>query len=520
MNIKSRIWSLPAISAVIFGLGLAVSVYFSNDALHAIVRTGDVDYVVLSQTGALRSGVQAIADDLKNAVMEGDKKRLATVDETAAKLSAQFKQLGALPGQKSNGERLGSEFSNYYTQALLASKIMLEMEKGDAPAAISKMQASFNALSSDLESSVNNAKTQFTAGIANSTQSVRMVLIAAVLVAAIVMLVLASVSYFIVRTIWHQLGGEPEYARNIAQAVAAGDLSIHIKLDPRDSDSLLGALAEMKGRLEGIVSGIQGSAEEIRLASGEIASGNAELSSRTEAQAHNLGNAALSMSELTGTVQKNAESARHATELAGSASTIAAKGGRAVNQVVSTMNEISASAKKISDIIGVIDGIAFQTNILALNAAVEAARAGEQGRGFAVVASEVRNLAQRSAGAAKEIKALIGESVTKVNTGSSLVEEAGRTMTEIVNSVRQVTQIISEISASSQEQSIGLESLSRSVNEMDDSTQRNAAMTEQAAAAASSLQEQSIQLSGAVGIFKLTAQAIQMPNKRAMLQLC
>jgi methyl-accepting chemotaxis protein len=508
MNIKSRIWSLPIISAVIFGLGLVVSTYFSNEALHTIQRTGDVDYTVLSQSGILGADVQNIAEDLKNAVLEGDKKRLATVDDVAGKIREKIKTFSAIPNQKANGTRLMTEFNDYYTQAQAAARIMLGIDQGDATVVIGKMQSTLKVITDDLERTLATAKMQFTAGIASSTDSVRLVLVVSILIAAIVILSLATVSYFVVRAIWQQLGGEPEYARNIAQTVAAGDLSIDIAFDPKHDNSLLAALAEMKTRLANIVSGIQGSAEEIRQASGEIASGNAELSSRTESQANNLGSAAQSMNELTTTVQKNAESARHATQLAGAASDIALKGGKAVGQVVDTMTRISNSAKKIADIIGVIDGIAFQTNILALNAAVEAARAGEQGRGFAVVASEVRNLAQRSASAAKEIKELIVESVSNVDTGSNLVGDAGRTMDEIVTSVQRVTQIIREISDSSQEQSTGLESLSRTVNEMDDSTQQNAAMTEQAAAAASSLQDQSNHLSVAVGIFKLSAATV------------
>ena len=507
MNIKNRIWSLPIISAAIFGLGLAVSSYYSTIALEAIERTGAVDYPVLSQSGQLRGDVQALSDDFKNAVLEGDKKRLDTIAESANKLRARFTQLGAIAGQKAHSERLSSEFNQYYNDAAGAARIMLEVDKGDVPAAIAKMQASLAIIGGDLEKTVNGANARFKSGVATSASRVQLVLTISIAVAAIVICSLALVAWFVIRAIWRQLGGEPEYARKIAQTVADGDLSIRIDFDPRYSGSLLGALVEMRARLEGIVGGIQGAASEIRVASAEIASGNANLSSRTETQAGNIGRAARSMGDLTSTVQHNAESARHANELADAASGVAAKGGRVVAQVVDTMNDINTSARKISDIIGVIDSIAFQTNILALNAAVEAARAGEQGRGFAVVASEVRNLAHRSASAAKEIKQLIDDSATKVSNGSRLVEDAGSTMTEIVHSVEHVSKLIREISASSQEQSRGLENLSRSVTEMDESTQQNAAMTEQAAAAADSLQAQAQQMSEAVGVFKLPAGA-------------
>lgn len=519
MKVKRQIWSLPIISAVVFSLGLAVSAYFTISALNTIKQTGEVDYPVLSEAESLRSEVQTISEELKNAVLEGDKKRLDQVDERAAKLSERFKSFSAIPGQKSRGERVSKEFDEYYVQAKAAARIMLEIEKGDVTSSIAKMQTSFNVLSGDLDVVLADSKIQFKTGIESSHNSVRTVLVVSIAVAVIVITLLAITSYFVIHAIWKQLGGEPEYAREIAQAVASGDLSINIEFDPKHKNSLLAALVEMKTRLERIVSEIKYSAEEIKGASGEIASGNSDLSARTEIQANNLGNAAQSMAELTAAVQKNAESALHANKLAATASTVATRGGQAVSQVVDTMNEISSSAKRISDITNVIDGIAFQTNILALNAAVEAARAGEQGRGFAVVASEVRNLAQRSAGAAKEIKELIVESVDKVNAGTHLVADAGRTMEEIVVAVRSVTQLISEISFSSQEQSSGLENLSRSVNEMDDSTQRNASMTEEATAAAKSLQQQAMQLSDAVGVFKLSDGAAPAVEGRPLLSL-
>jgi methyl-accepting chemotaxis protein len=247
-------------------------------------------------------------------------------------------------------------------------------------------------------------------------------------------------------------------------------------------------------------------------ASGEIASGNQDLSTRTESQAMSLAQTSSSMRALTGTVQQNADNARQANQLAAQASEVAARGGSVVAHVIETMGSITASSKKIVDIIGVIDGIAFQTNILALNAAVEAARAGEQGRGFAVVASEVRSLAQRSAAAAREIKLLIGDSVDKVQEGSTLVEQAGVTMDEVVESVRRVTDIMGEITAASLEQSAGIAQVSETIVAMDETTQQNAALVEQAAAAAASMQEQARRLARAVSVFKLQhAQAMPHP---------
>ncbi|QZA78095.1 Tar ligand binding domain-containing protein [Deefgea tanakiae] len=289
-------------------------------------------------------------------------------------------------------------------------------------------------------------------------------------------------------------------------ALAQGDLTQQITADYR---GLLGQLKDdcntTTARLAEIVTNIKEAASTINVASQEIAAGNSNLSSRTEQQAASLEETASSMEELTSTVKQNAENARQANQLAIGASDIAVKGGDVVGQVVSTMADINDSAKKIVDIISVIDGIAFQTNILALNAAVEAARAGEQGRGFAVVASEVRNLAQRSAGAAKEIKTLIGDSVLKVEAGSKLVDQAGNTMQDVVGAVRRVTDIMSEISAASSEQSAGIEQVNQAITTMDENTQQNAALVEEAAAAAESLEDQANNLTQTVGIFKLVA---------------
>ena len=301
-------------------------------------------------------------------------------------------------------------------------------------------------------------------------------------------------------------------AVEVAKTVAAGDLRARIEVTTNDeTGQLLQALKDMNASLKQIVSRVRSGAETISVASDEIAQGNMDLSSRTEQQAGALEETASSMEELTSTVKQNADNARQANQLAISACDVASKGGDVVERAVTTMASISESSKQIADIIGVIDGIAFQTNILALNAAVEAARAGEQGRGFAVVASEVRNLAQRSATAAKEIKLLIGDSVERVETGSALVNEAGATMNEIVASVKRVMDIMGEISAATSEQGSGLEQINIAVTEMDTTTQQNAALVEEAAAAAQALREQTAALNEVVGVFKLDGDAATAP---------
>jgi len=307
----------------------------------------------------------------------------------------------------------------------------------------------------------------------------------------------------ITRSLLRQLGAEPGYTAKIATSIAHGDLAIVIDTDHAVAGSLLVEMKNMRGSLVDIVGQVRAGTETIGTASREIAAGNIDLSSRTEMQASSLEKTASAMEELTSTVKQNADNAREANQLAASASEVARKGGEVVSQVVETMGSINTSANKIVDIIGVIDGIAFQTNILALNAAVEAARAGEQGRGFAVVASEVRNLAQRSAAAAKEIKTLIGDSVEKVAAGTKLVGQAGVTMDEVVASVKRVTDIMSEIADASQEQSAGIAQVNLSIIEMDGMTQQNAALVEQAAAAAQSLQDQAGELQRVVSVFRL-----------------
>ncbi|NHQ91549.1 methyl-accepting chemotaxis protein [Janthinobacterium lividum] len=321
------------------------------------------------------------------------------------------------------------------------------------------------------------------------------------------MLVVGALAALMLRRILGQLGGEPDYAAAIVAQIAQGDLTTQIDTRPGDTSSLLMAIKAMRDNLAHLVSQVRTDAESISTASGEIASGNHDLSARTEQQAGSLEETASTMEEMTSTVRQNADNARQANQLAISASQVATQAGGVVSQVVETMGAINDSSKKIGDIIAVIDGIAFQTNILALNAAVEAARAGEQGRGFAVVASEVRNLAQRSAAAAKEIKQLIDSSAEQVGAGEKLVALAGETMEKVVSSVRHVTDIVAEISSASAEQSAGIEQINQAIVEMDNMTQQNSALVEQASAAAQAMNEQAAGLAQIVSVFKVGAVA-------------
>ena len=324
--------------------------------------------------------------------------------------------------------------------------------------------------------------------------------------------VLLVVGLVVARSLLRQLGGEPGYATDITRRIAAGDLSVAIALKPHDQTSLLHAIKSMRDAFTGIVGRVRQGSESVATASSEIAHGNMDLSQRTEEQASALEQTAASMEQLSATVRQNADNAKQANQLAQGASSVAIQGGEVVGQVVETMKGINDSSKKISDIIGVIDGIAFQTNILALNAAVEAARAGEQGRGFAVVASEVRSLAGRSADAAKEIKRLIHDSVERVERGTALVDSAGSTMTEVVSSIRRVTDIMGEITAASIEQSQGVAQVGDAVTQMDKATQQNAALVEESAAAAESLKVQAAQLVDVVAVFKLPPDSAGTPR--------
>jgi methyl-accepting chemotaxis protein len=433
------------------------------------------------------------------------------IEKTSARISELQKTLeGEISSEQ--GKALLAKISSMRTDYIATRKTYFDaLKTGDVAAANQQLTNGlmpaaerYSAAQAELQAYQRSLVEE---AVAHSAATIRYNVMLLVTLAAAAVLVASLVAWRITASVTAPV----HQAVAIATAVAAGDLTREVHTDRKDElGDLLKALGAMKTSLIQTVSQVRSATDSINTASVEIASGNQDLSARTEQAASNLQETAASMEQLTSTVRQSADAARQANQLAASAAEIAVRGGQVVGQVVTTMDEINHSSKKISDIIGVIDGIAFQTNILALNAAVEAARAGEQGRGFAVVAGEVRNLAQRSAQAAKEIKGLIGASVDKVETGSRLVADAGQTMSEIVGSVQRVSDIIGEITAAAGEQSDGIGQVNVAVTQLDQMTQQNAALVEESAAAAESLKDQANRLAGVVQVFRLDGMASQV----------
>ncbi|MEV4779913.1 methyl-accepting chemotaxis protein [Burkholderia sp. LMU1-1-1.1] len=467
----------------------------------ARVRTREFQYIISGDPGEMDKYDKVIANDL--------------VD--LGKMQAEYVKLIATPEERQLYDGFLSMWDRYMVED---GKIRAAMRAGDDAAAKALIRGESNKLIVSLRGQIDKlVKLYGDGGIdaasrGDTTYASARLWIIALLAGSVVLGALGAMS--ITNWLVKRLGGEPDYAVRIAGQIAAGQLTVEVLTRPNDRDSLLFAMKSMRDSLADIVGQVRAGTDTIATASGQIAAGNVDLSSRTEQQASSLEETAASMEELTSTVQQNAASASEANELALSASAVAQKGGAVVSRVVDTMGSINQSSRKIVDIIGVIDGIAFQTNILALNAAVEAARAGEQGRGFAVVASEVRNLAQRSAAAAKEIKELISDSVDQVEAGSKLVEQAGATMEEVVVSVRRVTDIMSEITSAGQEQRAGIEQVNAAIAEMDAVTQQNAALVEEATAASHSMQQQAGALAGLVAVFRLEPAPADRPALRAV----
>ena len=515
LKISTRLLLLLSVFSVLLvcigGLGL-MGIVKSNTALHRVYEDRTLPMGSLSDIQRMfMANRQLISDSLLDPTVETYARNSASIEANITEIGKQWDAYMAaeLSAEEKSLAKVFLETRTAYVQQGLRPAIAaLKANDWAETSRISVEVVSplYNKLRVDMaplmKLQVAEAKKEYDGAVARF-ETIRLVSIFSIVVGLVVAWLFGLA---LIRNLSKSLGS----AVDVAHGVAQGDLTQNIQSDGKDEVAqLMTALAAMTHSLVKVVSSVRQGSEGVATASAEIAQGNNDLSARTEQQASALEQTAASMEELSSTVKQNADSARTANQLAVSASTIAVKGGDVVGQVVETMRDINTSSRKISDIIQVIDGIAFQTNILALNAAVEAARAGEQGRGFAVVASEVRSLAGRSAEAAKEIKTLINASVEKVEHGTTLVDQAGATMTEVVTSIQRVTDIMGEISAASNEQALGVAQVGEAVTQMDQTTQQNAALVEEMAAAASSLKSQAQELVQTVAVFKLSGHATQ-----------
>ncbi len=466
------------------------------------VRTerAGADWLRLTSAGVLRAS--AIAKSSDASLVEYFAPGSAAATQQTTEVQKLIEKQMDRPEERQVFDKIGELRKNFWATRETVNKLK---QSGDVEGANRAFGTGFEpaaaAYLGAVQQLVDMQRTQLDASARHTAELRSQTSVLLTLTTAVSVVLGVVLAWFLARSITGPLRHAESMARSIADMDLTGKPQASYAKD--ETGRLLQAIDAMRTALQSALQRVHGVVMNVSTASTQIASGNQDLSSRTEEQASSLEQTAASMEELTSTVKQNADNARQANQLAVSASEVAVKGGSVVSQVVGTMDSINAASRKIVDIIGVIDGIAFQTNILALNAAVEAARAGEQGRGFAVVASEVRSLAQRSAAAAKEIKTLIGDSVEKVEEGSKQVAEAGKTMEEIVGSVKRVTDIMGEITAASQEQTSGIEQVNQAVTQMDQTTQQNAALVEEASAAAQSLQEQAGSLSEIVGLFKL-----------------
>jgi methyl-accepting chemotaxis protein len=494
-------WLLPIVAATFLGFGLGVTHLLSLGTTAQLEQLQQANYPYLEQVQVVDRSFEVFRSSLQAAALEGSTDSLDVAHAAAQRVAEALKAAGNLPGHKEGARKLDELFSSYRDLALNATQAIIKHEP--APDLLTRMQAAQGLVTNAVKAEDAGVRKQVAEGfaqVASGRERSDWVNVAVVLV-AIAALGLAARA--VVGSLWLDLGGEPAELRLRVRQIADGDLSTRIAVETGDDSSITAAVAAMTRRLRDTVGQIRTASDSISTGSSEIATGNQDLSTRTELTAANLQQAASELERIASAARHSNDTAHQATQLAQSASTAARSGGSIVASMVDSISGISHASKKITEIIGVIDGIAFQTNILALNAAVEAARAGEQGRGFAVVASEVRALAQRSGQAAREIKGLIQASTEKVDDGTRLAADAGQAINDLVSQVHRVGGMIGDITAALSEQSGSIDQVNRSVAQLEQMTQQNSALVEESAAAASSMQTQAKSLVQSVATFRL-----------------
>jgi len=500
MKLRQRIWMLPIMAALVFMIGIAITYAVGARTSAALEGLRNVAYPAKESISRLSQGVEDFRSAVQAAATEGDADKVREAQAQADRAKKELEVLLGLSFQQDRALKLKQVLGSYLPAALQAANVMAgKGDAGDSVQRMTKGKSLWDQQIEELRKVAQEAVEQAQSDVAAGVERGQIVVIG---LGAVVLVCLGIGAQLIVSSVWKDLGEEPDSLRRIADSIASGDLSMEARLSGHEA-SLHAALLKMAVQLRGTVRGIRTAAEAVAQASAEIAAGSQDLSDRTERMSANLEQTAHSMNEMSTTVRHTAASAEQATNLARQASDSAQRGESIVSGVVGNMTEITQASGRIEEIIGVIDGIAFQTNILALNAAVEAARAGEQGRGFAVVAGEVRSLAQRSAQAAREIKQLISMSSDKVTEGDRRVREAGQAMQDILLGVRHVASIIGEISTSATEQARGIDKVSGAISELDSVTQQNAALVEESAAAAVGLRQAALEQTRTVEAFNL-----------------
>ena len=501
MHTKTKIWLFPIFAGIICSVGFSIVFLYSSRTSQAISELGSTSYPYLDLTTRLANNAEQVEKLVQSAVAEGEKKRLAEAEASAQQVKASIEAIHKLPGHEKVGAELGQDFDNYYGFAVKVAQLLLGgSDPGDS---IQKMQDAQKTFQAALESARKMASEGFNAELQESNTSVSSSLFAIEMMALVLILSLVIGAFALVRSILGQLGGEPEQAQAVVREVAAGNLMTDINLVSGDQTSLLADIKHMTGELQRLIGNVSRSAHIISTESQAIQAGSEDLAERTGHQKSSLDQTVESMHAFSDSVKQNAQNAQQANSLASNASAIASSGRAVVDDVVQTMAGIADSSKKIFEITSIIDGIAFQTNILALNAAVEAARAGEQGRGFAVVASEVRNLAQRSATAAREITGLINTSVQRVEAGSRLASNAGQTMTDIVDSVAAVSSKIQQIQAATEDQTSGIARVAAAIHEIELVTEQNLSLVGDSTSATQNLSNQARALGENIRTFSI-----------------